>query len=62
MNLFITAVAFIGLNGYNAMNSTPMKCVSISNQECRVRPVIILILWYIYISYILYIIYMYNIW
>ena len=55
MNLFITAVAFIGLNGYNAMNSTPMKCVSISNQECRVRPVIILILWYIYIYHIYYI-------
>ena len=37
LNLFITAIAFIGLSGYNAMNAAPVNCVSIINQECRVR-------------------------
>ena len=31
--IFITAVAFIGLNSYNAVNATPLKCVSISNRS-----------------------------
>ena len=26
--ILITAIAFIGLNSYNAMNATPLKCVS----------------------------------
>ena len=38
--VFITAIAFIGLNVYNAMNAIPLKHVSMSNQECRVRQVI----------------------
>ena len=41
--VFITAIAFIGLNVYNAMNAIPLKHVSMSNQECRVRQVIMII-------------------
>ena len=26
---------------YNALNTVPLKCVSMSNQECKVRPVIV---------------------
>ena len=39
--IFITIVAFIRLNGYNVMNAVSLNCVSIRNQECRVRPVLI---------------------
>ena len=33
---FIAAIGFIGLNGHIAL-----KCVSMNNQECRVRPAIV---------------------
>ena len=33
---FYAAVGFIGLNDYSAL-----KCVSMSNQECKVRPTIV---------------------
>ena len=39
--IFMTAIAFIGWNAYNAMNAIPLKCVSKSIQERRNRPVII---------------------
>ena len=32
---FITAIGFIGLN------AVPLKCVSVSNQECRIRSAIV---------------------
>ena len=37
----VAAIAFIGLNGYTAMNEIRLKYVSMSNQECRVRLVIL---------------------
>ena len=39
--IFITAIALIGLNCYNTMEVILLKCVSVSNQECSVTPVII---------------------
>ena len=36
--MFITAIGFAGLNGYNTMNAIiPLKCVSMSNQESMVN-------------------------
>ena len=37
--MFALAIGFIGLNA-NAvpLNAIPMKCVSMSNQECKIRP------------------------
>ena len=34
--VFAVAIGFIGFN----VNPTPLKCVSMSNQECKVRPAI----------------------
>ena len=33
-------MALTGLNGYNEISAIPLKCVSMGNQERRVRPVI----------------------
>ena len=35
----ITVIAFIGLNA----NVNPLKCVSMTNQECKVRPAIMIV-------------------
>lgn len=36
--MFITAIGYIELNGYNAVNAlNTLKCVSMSNQECKVK-------------------------
>ena len=35
--IFITAMTFFSCN---ALNTIPLKCVSMSNQECKLRPVI----------------------
>ena len=48
-NMFSVVIGFIGLN----IKVIPLKCVSISNQECKVRPTIMNInknepLFYIY--------------
>ena len=48
-NMFNVVIGFIGLN----IKAIPLKCVSISNQECKVRPTIMNInknepLFYIY--------------
>lgn len=33
-----TAIGYIELNGYNAVNAlNTLKCVSMSNQECKVK-------------------------
>ena len=37
MKIFILIIGLIGLN----LNVIPLKCVSMSNQECKIRPVII---------------------
>ena len=34
--MFITAIAFIGSN----TNIIPLKCVSMNNQECKIRPAV----------------------
>ena len=34
---FITAMTFFSPN---VLNTIPLKCVSMSNQECKLRPVI----------------------
>ena len=34
--MFIAAIGFIGLNA----NAIPLKCVSRSDQECKIRPAI----------------------
>ena len=39
--IFMTAIAFIGWNASNEMNTIPLKCVSKSNQERRKRQVLI---------------------
>ena len=36
--IFVSAVMFFGCN---ALNVIPLKCISMSNQECRIRPEII---------------------
>ena len=39
--MFVATVGFIGLNAnVIPLNAIPLKCVSKSNQECKVRPVI----------------------
>ena len=35
--IFTTTIAFIELNGYDSSLSNAMKCVSMNNQECKVR-------------------------
>ena len=35
----ITVIGFIGLNA----NVNPLKCVSMTNQECKVRPAIMIV-------------------
>ena len=35
--IFMTAIAFIGLNGYNAISLNEMKCVLMNSQECKVK-------------------------
>ena len=41
--IFVSAVMFFGCNALNAipLNAVPLKCVSMNNQECRIRPEII---------------------
>ena len=40
--MFIKAIGFVGLNVYNTINvMILLKCVSMSNQECMVRPTIV---------------------
>ena len=41
--MFVVAISFLSCNALNAipMNSIPLKCVSMNNQECRIRPEII---------------------
>ena len=34
-NMFITTMMFVG---FGALNTIPLKCVSINNQECKARP------------------------
>ena len=53
--MFVVAMNFFG---YNALNVNPLKCVSVNNQECRIRPDIINIysdepILYLQYSYIL---------
>ena len=36
--VFVVAINFFG---FNVLNVYPLKCVSINNQECKVRPKII---------------------
>ena len=39
--MFIVVNGFIGLNAnVNPLNEIPLECVSVSNQECKVRPAI----------------------
>ena len=35
--LFVVTIEFIGLN-LNLLNAFPLQCVSMSDQECNVRP------------------------
>ena len=37
-NLFVSAIMFFGCN-LSSVN--PLKCVSMSNQECKIRPEIV---------------------
>ena len=40
--MFITTITFIGLNFYNAMSAMiTLKFISMSNQECSIRPAIV---------------------
>ena len=41
--IFVSAMTFFGCNlsNVNPLNAIPLKCVSMNNQECRVRPEII---------------------
>ena len=41
--IFVSAMMFFGCNALNAipLNAVPLKCVSMNNQECRIRPEII---------------------
>ena len=37
----VVAIGFIGLNiNVNLLNAIPLMCVSVKNQECKVRPTI----------------------
>ena len=40
---FVSTIMFFGCNALNAipLNTVPLKCVSMNNQECRIRPEII---------------------
>ena len=33
--VFVVAMTFLG---WNILNANPLKCISINNQNCRVRP------------------------
>ena len=37
-NVFVVSMTFLG---YNVLNVNPLKCVSMNNQECKVRPEVI---------------------
>ena len=41
--MFVVTMSFFSCNALNAipLNSIPLKCVSMNNQECRIRPEII---------------------
>ena len=44
---FIKKVLFTGLtilSSPNQLNATPLRCVSMNNQECKVRPEIIMLI------------------
>ena len=37
--MFVVVIGFIGLNAnVNPLNTIPLKCVSMNNQECKRRP------------------------
>ena len=36
--MFVTTISFFNCN---ALNATPVKCVLMNNQECRIRPEIL---------------------
>ena len=37
-NVFVVSMTFLGCN---VLNVNPLKCVSMNNQECKVRPEVI---------------------
>ena len=39
--LFIAAIGSIELSSYSTLNSIPLMFVSVSNQECRLRSIIL---------------------
>ena len=41
--IFVSAIMFFGCNisNVNPMNAVPLKCVSMNNQVCKIRPEII---------------------
>ena len=36
--VFVVAMTFLG---WNVLNTNPLKCISMNNQNCRVRPQIV---------------------
>ena len=43
LQIFVSGMMFFGRNisSVNSLNAFPLKCVSVNNQECKVRPKII---------------------